>query len=125
MAEDPYHKDVPVEFTYQMMTGFGLLSYCVEDDGGPVCYVRLDADGDFLRAFIQFAPEKIVSKNRTADAIIKAVYPSMEKYGKEHGFVGLIFFSKSESLIKFTKQLGFVPNGNDDYVRWFEGKQNV
>lgn len=127
MTEDPYHKDLPASVTYQMVTGLGLLSYCVEDDSGPVCYVRLDDDGEsnLVRVFVQFAPERIVSKKRNAEALTKVGIPSMEMCAKENKFKGLIFFSKSEPLIEFVKKLGFVPNGNDEYVKWFEDKQNV
>jgi len=118
---DPYHKDCLNPLWW--LTGNGLLSYCLQDDEGPVFFVRTEADKGNLRIHTQFGPEAEVSKMRVAKGILWAI-PTMVTFAKQKGLTGLVYQSTSSSLIQFMQmKFGFVPAGNDDYVRAFEDEE--
>ncbi len=113
---DPYHNTDPFNSGANMVTGKGLLSFCVQDDIGPVFFMRYDPEGDLIRISAQFGPEEVVSKRRVVVGLKKTFLPSAKTFAKERGFKGLIFESTSPGLIAFMDRLGFKPAENDDYV---------
>jgi hypothetical protein len=117
---DPYHKDDPRNQAEFLMTGLGLLTFCLTDDKGPLCYVRLDAEGDLMRLATQFGPEEEVSKRRLVVGLLNEGIPAIIAFGKENGYKGIIFESVSPSLIAFMDKAGFKSVGGVDYQLTFE-----
>lgn len=95
-----------------------LYSFCLEDDQGPVLYLRVDKEGDLFRFHMQFAPEEQVSRLRTAKALFKIFDPLVSEFKKEGK--GIIFKSTNDPLIRFMERKGFVSCGNDDYLLQWE-----
>lgn len=115
---DPYH--FVTENAEWWLTSQGFLSFCLQDEIGPICYVRLDSEDGLTRLHTQFAPETIVSKKRLIVGMLEAIKTTIP-YLMSKGSQGIIFNSVSPSLIEFMdKQLGFKAVGNDDYKLIFE-----
>lgn len=99
-----------------------LLSFCLQDEDGPVAYVRLDKkrpDG-LIRLHTQFAPREEVAKLRLAKGMLKCV-PVVQDFCKQQGGSGIIFQSSSPLLIDFMKRkFGFQSAGSNDYVLLFQ-----
>lgn len=121
IAYDPYHfHQSQPEWWLTGMDG-SLLAFCLMDERGPLSYVRLDAEGEYVRIHIQFAPESVVSKRRLVIGMIEGV-KVLNDYYKKEGMKGFVFNSINPSLVAFMgKQLGFKSVGNDDYRLDFEG----
>jgi len=118
---DPWHKDDYRHSAEFLLTGNGLLTFCLMDDKGPLCFVRLDAEGEMLRLATQFGPESEVSRKRLIVGLLSMGIPAIVKFGKDRGFKGIVFESTSESLIAFMDKQGFKAAGGDDYALTFEG----
>lgn len=116
---DPYHKDDPDWTPESLLTGNGELTFCLTDDSGPLCFVRLNAEDDRLRLSTQFAPEEEVSKKRLVTGLLSEGIPMIIEFGKRRGFKGIVFESTSDSLINFMSRQGFVLDKDDDYVLIF------
>ncbi len=115
ILHDPYHFHLGQPEWWLTGAEGSLLAFCLVDLRGPVAYVRLDLEGEYVRIHTQFAPETEVSKRRLVVGLIQAVKALIELY-KMEGRKGLIFNSVSPSLIGFMdKHLGFKSIGNDDY----------
>lgn len=120
VAADPYHKHQGQPEWW--LTGNGLLAFCVQDTKGPLTFVRLDAEGEYIRVHTQFAPESVVSKRRLVVGMLHGFARLIELY-KGEGKKGMIFNSVSPTLIGFMdKQFQFQSVGNDDYRLDFEGQ---
>lgn len=126
IAADPWHKDDPkwADPIY-MITGNGLLAFCIQDDKGPVAYVKLTEDEQLVRIAMQFAPESEVSKKRVVLGLIKVGIPTMKMFAMGAMYPGLVFESVSPSLIAFGEKQGFKSIGNNDYALMFEDKIDV
>ncbi len=121
IAADPWHKDDPTWKAEGLLTGNGVLSFCLSDDKGPLCFVRLDAEGDMLRLSTQFGPESEVSKSRLVKGLLSMGIPSIVEFGKVKGYKGIVYESTSESLITFMKIQGFFKTaGEHDYALTWE-----
>ena len=115
---DPYHKHQGQPEWW--LTGNGLLAFCLMDDKGPLTYVRLDDEGEYVRINTQFAPREIVSQRRLVVGMLKcmSVLTDLYKTNKK----GFVFESTSPTLIAFmSKRQGFSSTGNDQYLVDFEG----
>ncbi len=117
---DSWHKDDPLNKPELMITGNGLLAFCLSDDEGPLAYVKLTEEGDLNRISIQFAPENVVSKRRLAVGLVEAGIPAMKIFAQENGYKGLVFESINPSLIAFGRKQGFESIGNNDFAMIFE-----
>jgi len=123
---DPWHKDDPSWKAEGLLTGKGILAFCLSDDNGPLCFVRLDDEDGMLRLATQFGPESEVSKSRLVAGLLSTGIPAIIEFGKVKGFKGIVFESINESLINFMKRLGFFKAaGKDDYALTFEGQMDV
>lgn len=123
---DLFHKDDPsFKEPEKLLTGQGLLSFCLVDDEGPLCFVRLDAEGDMVRFATQFAPEEEVSKRRLIIGLLSTGIPALIAFAKEKGYKGLVFESTNESLINFMAKQKFKSAGGNDYALTFEENVNV
>jgi hypothetical protein len=122
VRQDPFHCDDEAWKNVEgMLTGSGLLSFCLRDSIGPVIFMRFDKEGELMRIAAQFGPEEEVSRRRTAVALIKVGLPLMKLCAKKNGLKGLVFESTSETLIAFMIKQGFKAIGNSDYALAFEG----
>lgn len=125
IKEDPFHRDDKDNSPEFLLTGSGELSFCVADEKGPLCFVRLDAEGDRLRLATQFGPEYEVSKHRLVNGLLTWGIPGIIYFGKSAGFKGIVFESVNESLIKFMGKQGFKYDKADDYMLAFEENKCV
>ena len=123
---DPFHKDdLSFKEPEKLLTGRGLLSFCLSDDFGPLCFVRLDAEGEMVRFMTQFGPEEEVSKKRLIVGLLSTGIPALIAFAKGKGYKGLVFESINESLINFMAKQGFKSSVGNDYVLTFEENVNV
>lgn len=120
-AHDPYHFHQGQPEWWLTGAKDSLLAFRLMDDRGPLTYVRLDGEGEYVRIHTQFAPEKVVSKRRLIAGMVHTMEILITFY-KMLGAKGLVFNSVSPSLIAFMgKRLRFKAVGNDDYRLDFEG----
>ena len=123
-AADPYHCEkaaIAGPGWWAMGSSDALAAFCVEDEGGPTMYVRLDQEESLLRVHIQFAPEAEVVRKRVIKTILQGL-PVFSSFAKRRGLTGLISESTSPSLIEFMKKIGFeLLENTNDYVLKFEG----
>src|SRR5258708_35353293 len=83
---DPFHKDEDQHSAEWLLTGGGALAFCLSDVAGPLCFVRLDAEGDMLRLATQFGPEHEVSKKRLVTGLLSTGIPAIIEFGKNKGY---------------------------------------
>ena len=122
IAHDPYHFHQGQPDWWLTDADGSLLAFCLMDTRGPLTYVRLDLEGEYIRIHTQFAPESVVSKRRLVVGMIECMKNLIQFY-KPHA-KGMIFNSVNPSLAAFMgKHLGFESVGSDDYRLDFEGKQ--
>jgi len=115
---DPYHFHQGQPEWWLTAAEGSLLAFCLMDSKGPLTYVRLDTEGEYVRIHTQFAPESVVSKRRLIVGMIWNIEVLIALF---KDYKGLIFNSVSPSLIAFmSKKFGFKPVGNDDYRLDFE-----
>lgn len=112
---DSYHKDDPNWTPESLLTGNGELAFCLMDDQGPLCFVRLNAEGERLRLSTQFGPESEVSKKRLVTGLLSSGIPAIIEFGKQKGFRGIVFESTNPSLIVFMGKQGFFLDKGNDY----------
>lgn len=125
VAADPYHKDDPRCTPEGLLAGNGILTFCLQDDEGSLCFVRLDAEAEFLRLSTQFGPEAEVSKKRLITGLLSTGIPAITMFGKENKYKGIVFESTNLSLINFMDKQGFRPKSGDDYALIFEEQTHV
>jgi hypothetical protein len=114
---DPFHRgqDSPEWW----LTGTGFLSFRLDDEQGPLVYVKIMEEGSSYRIHCQFAPVEEVSKRRLAVGMLKA-FPVVMDYLSKQGAEAAVFNTISDSLrLSFMSQ-GFVPEDNCDYVLRFK-----
>ena len=97
----------------------GLLSFCGLDDDGPIFFVKLIRDGDYAKMFTVFGPTSEVAPKRIVKAIL-AIVPQLGVEMRAMNCKGIVFETKSESLVAFMRQLGFETSG--DVQKWQFGE---
>jgi len=118
IQQDPYHKHQGQPEWW--LTGNGLLAFCLMDDKGPLTYVRLDDEGEYVRINTQFAPREIVSQRRLVVSMLECMNVLTNLY-KTQNKKGFVFQSISPTLIAFMgKRRGFSSIGKDEYRVDFE-----
>lgn len=125
MTSDPYHSSQAlISGPGWWLTGSEcLMAARIDDLEGPVFYSRLDDAGIWARLHIQFAPENVVNRVRVAKAIIEAL-SVWKLYAQTQNKSGIVFESRSPSLIRFGEKLGFLREGqSNDYVLRFQESQ--
>ena len=116
IAADPYHKGQHAEW---WLTGNGLLSFCLQDDKGPLTFVRLEKAGEYVRIHTQFAPYEEVDKRRLLVGMVWCMEQLIALYRQSKA--GMIFDSISPQLIAFMdSRFGFKSIGGKDYRLDFE-----
>jgi hypothetical protein len=119
IAHDPYHFHLGHPEWWLTGAEDSLLAFCLMDDKGPLTYVRLDREGEYVRIHTQFAPDTVVSKRRLVVGMLQCMEQLIIIY--KTSSKGMIFNSVSPSLIAFMdKRLGFKPVGGNDYRVDFE-----
>jgi hypothetical protein len=116
---DPWHKEDSRHTAEFLLTGGGLLAFCLLDEKGPLCFVRLDAEEDMVRLSTQFGPEQEVSKKRLVVGMLSEGIPAIKNFARNKGYKGIVFESTSETLINFMNQQGFFKVEGDDYALTF------
>lgn len=101
---DPWHSTDARNVSTNLLTGNGLLSFCLTDFKGVLCFVRLDVESDMVRAAIQFGPEEEVSKRRLALGLMRMGFPAIIRLAEKNGLKGVIFESANKSLIEFVEK---------------------
>lgn len=127
IAADPWHCNDPKwQNPKNLITGNGLMSFCLSDESGRLAYVQLLDDGDDARIAVQFAPEEEVSKRRLILGLIKVGIPVMKGLAEGFEKKGLVFETFSPLLIGFAEKNGFKRVGEtDDYRFAIEGQTDV
>jgi hypothetical protein len=126
IAADPYHRDDERNSAEWLLTGNGILAFCLADEKGPLCFARLDEEGSMLRLATQFGPSEVVSSRRLVAGLLSAGIPAIIEFAKNKGYKGIVFESVSESLITFMNRQGFFKAaGENDYVLAFEEVAHV
>jgi hypothetical protein len=98
IARDPDHRGVDPSFFVGSGTAPGAFScYTIEDDEGPVIFVRQESDGEDTRLHTQFPP---VSGKRVVRALSDA-YPSVAEEARKRGFKRIRWESGSIALVRF------------------------
>jgi hypothetical protein len=116
---DPYHFHQGQPSWW--LTGSGLLAFTLMDERGPLCYVRLDDEEEYVRIHTQFAPEAEVSRRRLLVGMNQCMLKLIKVYRSTKR--GMVFNSVSPSLIAFMgKRFEFESVGNDDYRLDFKEK---
>jgi hypothetical protein len=112
---DPWHNTNQNHSAEFLLTPGGLLCFTLEDEDGPLCYVRLDAEIDLIRMATQFGPLEEVSKIRLVMGMGYGI-EAVKLFAKNKHFKGIVFESISANLIKFMNRHGFEKYTGDDYV---------
>lgn len=119
ITHDPYHFHLGQPEWWLTGARDSLLAFCLMDDKGPLTYVRLDNEGEYVRIHTQFAPESVVSKRRLVVGMLACMEHLIILYKLTQR--GMIFNSVSPTLVAFMgKRLGFKAVGNSDYRLDFE-----
>ena len=97
IAQDEPHADMDASF----FTADGPLVSCytIEDETGPVIFVRQEGCGEYTRLHTQFPQDR----KRVVKALEEA-YPLVAEDAKQRGFKTLRFESGSIALIRFMLQ---------------------
>ena len=121
VALDPYHFHQSEPEWWLTAAQGSLLAFCLKDALGPLIYVRLDMEGEYIRLNAQFAPESVAEKRRLVVGLLECMHKLIEFY--TGSAKGIVFASISPALIDFMdRNLGFKAVGNNDYQLDFEGK---
>jgi hypothetical protein len=120
MEADPEHSLEKRNSPEFLLTGNGLLAFCLADDKGPLAFMRLDADGEMVRASIQFGPPDEVSKRRMTVGLMRLGFPAIVKFAQNNKYVGIVFESVNASLIGFLESRYKICKATgDDYTLVF------
>ncbi|VVB50957.1 Uncharacterised protein [uncultured archaeon] len=120
---DPYHSHQN-QPEWWLTENSSLLAFCLMDARGPLSYVRLDVEGEYIRLHTQFAPRSVVSRHRLVVGMLECMRRLIALYRADRCFKGIVFNSVSPSLIAFMqKHHGFKSVGSDDYRLDFEEQQ--
>ena len=117
---DPYHFVQASPEWWLTGAPDSVLAFCLSDECGPLIYVRIDAEGEYARIHIQFAPEKVVSKRRLVMGLLQG-FETIRDMLKEAKEKGMVFNTINPSLAGFFQKQGFKSIGHDDYRLDFEG----
>lgn len=98
---DEAHKGMDAGFWEA--TSHGISCYCVEDEQGPLIYVRQENLGETTRLHLQFAN---CSRKKIFNAL-KEGYPLVAADARERGFKRVSFDSTSPALIRTMLEMGF------------------
>lgn len=103
---DPWHVEQKNAFWW--LTGSeGFFSCCIQDEIGPVVYVKVEEETDQFRLHCQFGPRSEVSRERlilVLNESLPAILLILFNAGKN-----VVFSSSNPSLIKFMLSKGFRP----------------
>jgi hypothetical protein len=106
----PFHRDVDPKF---WLPEEHAKCFAIEDEKGVVYYLRLE---NVMRCHIQFPPDDVRDKGRTALAL-KQAFVVVAAGAKKLGYKEFIFTSVSEGLIRLFKKFGFQKSENEFSAR--------
>jgi hypothetical protein len=118
ISADPFHAN---QFeAIDWLTGQGEITFTVQDEIGPVMYVRFDKEGRLLRLRTQFMPESPTSKERTGKAIFGAMQLFLPTAAERYDADGIVFETENPELALYMSHvLKFEPAGGKDYRLMF------
>ena len=97
IQRDPPHREINPSFF--CLEGEGVSCYAIEDDKGPVIFVRQETEGQSTRLHTQF-PFGLGTRKRIANVLSEA-YPLVREDAAKRGFKSIRFETKSLALMKF------------------------
>jgi hypothetical protein len=100
IAQDPYHRHIEPLFFMERTPGVSC--YVVEDQAGPVMFVRQETEGENIRLHVQFP----MGRRRVREAVREA-YPLWANDAKARGFRQIRFELESSALIKLMLGFGY------------------
>jgi hypothetical protein len=102
ITQDEGHRDLPANFFIEC--GPGVSSYTIEDEQGPVIFVRQERETEQItRLHTQFVPNDRI---RVVTALNDA-YPVVAADALARDFKQIRFESRSAALVKFMFRFGF------------------
>ena len=113
---------VPSDRTADWLSGNSkLLTFCLQDDAGPLLFCRYEPEGDLARMYTIFGPEAEVSKRRIVIGMTQGL-PVVYDYMKKQGLKGIIYTTENESLVKWMESNQNFHSMEDgvDQVKFFE-----
>ncbi len=119
IAADQWHKGGPAGW---WTSPESVVTARLDDDIGPVIYLRINRDGERVRLNLQFAPVSAVSKLRVA-RVLKNAIPRIINVMR-HQSIGVVFSSENPPLIGFGLKFGFKSIGNNDFLYSFRDDLN-
>jgi len=121
IANDPYHFHLGKSEWWLTGVEGSLLAFVLMDERGPLTFVRIDTEGEYVRLHTQFGPRSEVSQRRLVVGMIQCMEKLIELYQADAFCKGMIFNSVSLALIVFMcKRLGFKSVGDNDFRLDFE-----
>ena len=105
IARDKPHRDrcIPAQFFIDAAKGSSC--YTIQDNDGPVIFVRQEVVGTMTRLHTQF-PSGFGMRKRVANALAEA-HPLVREDAKERGFKSIRFETESLALIRFMWKFDF------------------
>jgi hypothetical protein len=105
-ADDPWHQNQKNPEWW--LTGSeGFFSCCIQDEIGPVVYLKVEEEVEQFRLHCQFGPRSEVSRRRLLLALNESI-PVVLMYLFNRG-KNVVFNSSNPSLVKFMESKGFRP----------------
>lgn len=101
IAADAYHRE-KLTASFFMETGKGISCYTVEDEEGPVAFLRQEEEGENVRLHAQF-PE---GRKRLAAAVTEG-FPLIMEDARQRRYKQMRFELESPALIKIMLRFGF------------------
>lgn len=102
ITQDEKHRDISASFFTE--SDFGISSYTIEDEQGPVIFVRQERETEEVtRLHTQFPPNDRI---RVVTALNEA-YPLVAEDARARGFKQIRFESQSVALVRFMFRFGF------------------
>lgn len=119
VAADPWHQNQK-QPEWWLTGSEAYVCACVQDDKGPVVYIKVEEESEQFRLHCQFGPRNEVNRSRLLLAMRDGLPPLLTHLLSKGKSV--VFNSSNPNLIKFMLSRGFVKDGNNDYILRFESK---
>jgi hypothetical protein len=103
---DPWHQNQK-QPEWWLTGSEGFFSCCVQDDIGPVVYLKVEEEAEQFRLHCQFGPRSEVSRKRLLMAMNEGL-PVILMYLLNRG-KNIVFNSSNPSLVRFMWSVGFKP----------------
>lgn len=109
LTYEPYASRAVFNIAFLTASPDSMLCFRLDDQTGPVLFCRIEKDQQdekLARFHILFGPSDQVAPIRAAKVMIKTM-PIVFDYVSSEGYVGIIFDSVSDHLVRFLSKFGF------------------